>query len=163
MNGPKGTPLFMAPEVLAESHYGRKGDVWAVGCTVIQMFTGKPPFSDLHLNKINFALVLHEKYKTLDGAPLELPKGEGGELDSHLLALKTFLDRIFKRNPDDRPMAKILRGLMMILFKSIFISCVYVCVYVCVHDVCVRVCACVFIITAKFNVLVHISTILCIR
>jgi len=33
----KGTPYFMAPEVLASSSYGRKGDIWAVGCTIIQV------------------------------------------------------------------------------------------------------------------------------
>lgn len=37
----KGTPYFMAPEVLSENKYGRKGDIWAVGCTMIQMLTGK--------------------------------------------------------------------------------------------------------------------------
>lgn len=36
----KGTPYFMAPEVLSNSKYGRKGDIWAVGCTMIQMLTG---------------------------------------------------------------------------------------------------------------------------
>ena len=35
----KGTPYFMAPEVLTAGKYGRNGDVWAVGCTVIQMLT----------------------------------------------------------------------------------------------------------------------------
>jgi len=33
----KGTPYFMAPEVLSQSKYGRKGDIWAVGCTIIQV------------------------------------------------------------------------------------------------------------------------------
>lgn len=41
-----GTPYFMAPEVLASSKYGRKGDIWAVGCTIIQMLTGDPPWKD---------------------------------------------------------------------------------------------------------------------
>ena len=45
----KGTPFFMAPEVLTAGKYGRKGDVWAVGCTVIQMMTGSPPWSHLNL------------------------------------------------------------------------------------------------------------------
>jgi serine/threonine protein kinase len=45
----KGTPYFMAPEVLASSRYGRKGDVWAVGCTMIQMLTGEPPWKDRNL------------------------------------------------------------------------------------------------------------------
>ena len=42
----KGTPFFMAPEVLAKAEYGRKGDIWALGCTVIQMFSGSPPWKD---------------------------------------------------------------------------------------------------------------------
>ncbi len=33
----KGTPYFMAPEVLSESIYSRKGDIWAVGCTMLQV------------------------------------------------------------------------------------------------------------------------------
>eukprot|EP01034_Spumella_vulgaris_P022062 gene22062-28157_t len=45
----KGTPYFMAPEVLANSRYGRKGDIWAVGCTMIQMLTGEPPWKDRNL------------------------------------------------------------------------------------------------------------------
>jgi len=45
----KGTPYFMAPEVLSSSKYGRKGDIWAVGCTMIEMFTGEPPWKDRNL------------------------------------------------------------------------------------------------------------------
>lgn len=45
----KGTPYFMAPEVLSSSRYGRKGDIWAVGCTMIQMLTGDPPWKDRNL------------------------------------------------------------------------------------------------------------------
>jgi serine/threonine protein kinase len=45
----KGTPYFMAPEVLSASRYGRKGDIWAVGCTMIQMLTGEPPWKDRNL------------------------------------------------------------------------------------------------------------------
>ena len=45
--GLKGTPYFMAPEVLSENgKYGRKGDIWAVGCTMVQMLTGEPPWKD---------------------------------------------------------------------------------------------------------------------
>ena len=45
----KGTPYFMAPEVLGRNKYGRKGDIWAVGCTVIQMLTAQPPWKDQQL------------------------------------------------------------------------------------------------------------------
>lgn len=39
-----GTPMFMAPEVARGEEQGLAGDTWAVGCTVIEMATGKPPW-----------------------------------------------------------------------------------------------------------------------
>jgi len=40
----KGTTNWMAPEVAAQKDSGRAADIWSVGCTVLEMLTGVPPW-----------------------------------------------------------------------------------------------------------------------
>ncbi|CAH2038876.1 unnamed protein product [Thlaspi arvense] len=40
----RGTPAFMAPEVARGERQGKESDIWAVGCTMIEMVTGSPPW-----------------------------------------------------------------------------------------------------------------------
>ncbi|KAM7527660.1 hypothetical protein LguiB_031070 [Lonicera macranthoides] len=43
---PRGSPLWMAPEVVRGEYQGPESDVWSLGCTVIEMVTGKPAWED---------------------------------------------------------------------------------------------------------------------
>ncbi|XP_058775825.1 mitogen-activated protein kinase kinase kinase 20-like [Vicia villosa] len=38
----RGTPIFMAPESVNDSVYESPVDIWALGCAVVEMITGKP-------------------------------------------------------------------------------------------------------------------------
>lgn len=92
----QGTPYFMAPEVLANNRYGRKGDIWALGCTMIQMLTGEPPWKDMNLKGI---VQLHVLLTGWTGPP---PCAR-----SDLTAEgKECLELCFRKNPDDRPTAR---------------------------------------------------------
>ncbi|KAJ1722138.1 ATP binding [Coemansia erecta] len=43
----QGSVFWMAPEVVKDTKYTVKGDVWSLGCLVIEMITGTHPFPDL--------------------------------------------------------------------------------------------------------------------
>uniref|UniRef100_W8BYT1 non-specific serine/threonine protein kinase n=1 Tax=Ceratitis capitata TaxID=7213 RepID=W8BYT1_CERCA len=58
----KGTPLYMAPELLSEQPYDHQADLWSLGCISYECMAGAPPFcttSILHLVK----LIKHEEVK----------------------------------------------------------------------------------------------------
>ncbi|XP_008792633.2 mitogen-activated protein kinase kinase kinase 5-like isoform X2 [Phoenix dactylifera] len=93
----KGTPHWMAPEVLQATMnkdigYDLAVDIWSLGCTVIEMYTGKHPWNGLEGPAAMFK-VLHK-----DPPIPETLSSEG----------KDFLRRCFRRNPAERPTANML-------------------------------------------------------
>ena len=52
-----GTPYWMAPEIIQLSGASSASDIWSVGCTVIELLQGKPPFHNLAAMPALFAIV----------------------------------------------------------------------------------------------------------
>ena len=40
----QGSVFWMAPEVVKQTSYTRKADIWSLGCLIVEMFTGTHPF-----------------------------------------------------------------------------------------------------------------------
>ncbi|CAL5413237.1 unnamed protein product [Camellia sinensis] len=88
----KGTPYWMAPEVILQTGYSFSADIWSVGCTVIEMATGKPPWSQQYQE---VAALLH--IGTTKSHP---------PIPEHLSAEATdFLLKCLQKEPNLRPAA----------------------------------------------------------
>ena len=89
----KGTPYFMAPEVLSHERYGRKADIWSLGGVAFQMATGEPPWKALGL-RTPVALFYHI-HNTDEPPPMPAEVTDNDALHGVLLAC-------FARDPDKR-------------------------------------------------------------
>uniref|UniRef100_A0ACD5W2E7 Uncharacterized protein n=1 Tax=Avena sativa TaxID=4498 RepID=A0ACD5W2E7_AVESA len=87
-----GTPAFMAPEVARGEEQGPAADVWALGCTVIEMATGRAPWTNIH---DVFAAVHRIGYT--DAVP-DIPSCLSPEAND-------FLRKCLTRDPRHRPTA----------------------------------------------------------
>ncbi|KAH8055050.1 serine/threonine kinase [Aureococcus anophagefferens] len=83
-----GTPLYLAPEVVAKMPYGRSVDWWTLGCLLVEMLTGRPPFLATNLPD------LMELIRT--GTPSFLTSAKLGA------AAKDCCAKLLERKPEDR-------------------------------------------------------------
>jgi mitogen-activated protein kinase kinase kinase len=89
-----GSVPWMAPEAIrfAEEHVGRKSDIWSVGCTTIEMATGKRPWS-LYTNHLALMFFV----ATSDTVPMFPPECSP--------AMESFLLSCLNRSPEERKTA----------------------------------------------------------
>ncbi|EMD62627.1 hypothetical protein GGP41_003452 [Bipolaris sorokiniana] len=86
-----GTPYWMAPEVIELSGATTSSDIWSLGCTVIELIEGKPPYHKLQPMQALFRIV-NDEHPPIPGSASPL--------------LREFLMECFQKNPTLRISAK---------------------------------------------------------
>ena len=86
MTSIKGTPLYMAPELVQEQPYNHTVDLWSLGVILYELFVGKPPF---------FTNSIYTLIQKIVRDPLTWPEDMSAEF-------KSFLRGLLNKRPNER-------------------------------------------------------------
>lgn len=86
-----GTPYWMAPEVIELSGATTASDIWSLGCTVIELLDGKPPYHKLQ--------PMHALFRIVNDDHPPLPEGASP-------IVRDFLMQCFQKDPNLRVSAR---------------------------------------------------------
>ena len=102
----------MAPEVVKQTAYTKKADIWSVGCLVVEMLTGEHPWAQLtqmqaifkvYISRLNnYHISLTESHRPLQigsSAKPAIPADISPECED-------FLQKTFELNHEARPSAE---------------------------------------------------------
>jgi serine/threonine protein kinase len=89
--GALGSPYWMAPEIITMEGSKPASDIWSLGCTIIELMTGDPPFYSMPPMSAMYHIAETEEMPPF-------PENASPELVD-------FLKVCFERNPDKRPSA----------------------------------------------------------
>ncbi|KAG8908638.1 hypothetical protein FRB99_004926 [Tulasnella sp. 403] len=87
-----GTPNWMAPEVIELKGASTSSDIWSLGCTVVELLTGHPPYSDI-------PNTLSVMFRIVEDEHPPIPEGCSD-------LLRDFLSQCFNKDPATRPSAE---------------------------------------------------------
>ncbi|XP_074651945.1 serine/threonine-protein kinase ULK3-like isoform X2 [Tubulanus polymorphus] len=85
----RGSPLYMAPEIIVKRQYNPKADLWSIGVLMYECLFGRAPFASKTYKEL--------QEKVLDSKPIEIPVGIEITDNCRDLVL-----RLLQRDPDVR-------------------------------------------------------------
>jgi mitogen-activated protein kinase kinase kinase len=97
----QGSVFWMAPEVVRQTAYTKKADIWSLGCLIVEMFTGSHPHPNC--TQLQAIFKIGASGNNADNARPDLPDQASEEA-------KEFLKRTFEIEHEKRPTAEELMG-----------------------------------------------------